>query len=330
MQLAAARGYWHTRAMIWSTDAEEAPLAQEALASKRNGIDGAHEVILEADDALLIVHVSTGKASVRICGSELLDAEAALAWIRELLPQSTPEVRHEAKVEFWTWGELGPESVDRKLPVPSWDDLRANYAGSTLAGLEDLMRWRPEPDGGRLLLWHGPPGTGKTHALRALGWEWREWCDLHYITDPETFFGAKPSYMLRLLIDQDEAEEDDRWRLLVLEDTGELMRVDAKDRVGQGLSRLLNLVDGMIGQGFPVLALVTTNEPLAELHDAISRPGRCAVNLDFEPLPIEQAAAWLRAHGSDHVPHGELTLAELYSILRGDVPRARRRIGFAA
>jgi hypothetical protein len=34
-------------------------------------------------------------------------------------------------------------------------------------------------------------GTGKTFGLRALAWEWREWCDFHYIVDPDTFFGTR-------------------------------------------------------------------------------------------------------------------------------------------
>jgi hypothetical protein len=51
---------------------------------------------------------------------------------------------------------------------------------------------------------------------------------------------------------------------------------DAKEQAGQGLSRFLNVVDSIIGQGLRVLILVTTNEPLRRLHPAVSRPGRCA------------------------------------------------------
>ena len=68
--------------------------------------------------------------------------------------------------------------------------------------------------------------------------------------------------------------------------------------IGQGLSRFLNVVDGLIGQGLRVLVLVTTNEPIRKLHPAVARPGRCAANVEFAPLAADEAAAWLDEHGS--------------------------------
>ena len=48
------------------------------------------------------------------------------------------------------------------MPAPRWEDLTANYSQRTLESLEPLMSWRAVPPrGGRLLLWHGAPGTGK-------------------------------------------------------------------------------------------------------------------------------------------------------------------------
>jgi ATP-dependent 26S proteasome regulatory subunit len=79
--------------------------------------------------------------------------------------------------------------------------------------------------------------------------------------------------------------------MLVLEDTGELLSIDAKERAGQGLSRLLNAVDGLLGQGSRVLLLITTNEELGALHPAVTRPGRCASQVEFFPLsPVEAKA----------------------------------------
>jgi hypothetical protein len=92
--------------------------------------------------------------------------------------------------------------------------------------------------------------------VRSLAWEWRSWCDVHFVADPEEFFG-RAEYMLEVLTDED--DEHDRWRLLALEDTGELLSADAKERMGQGLSRFLNVVDGVLGQGLRLLVLVTTS-----------------------------------------------------------------------
>ena len=248
----------------------------------------------------------------------------------EALPRSEPGERT-VNVRFFTSERHGRSS--RRLAVPSWADVAKNYPAAVRAELGPLMEIRSAPEGsGRLLLWHGEPGTGKTHAVRALGWEWRDWCDLYYVTDPEVFFGGASAYMMRVLledVDDDRSEDDDegRWRLLVLEDTGELLSADAKERTGQGLSRLLNLVDGLIGQGLRLLVLVTTNEPLRRLHPAVARPGRTLAALDFAPFEADEAAAWLARAGSDAAP-ARATLADLYALAAGRQLERKRTVGF--
>jgi hypothetical protein len=108
------------------------------------------------------------------------------------------------------------------------------------------------------------------------------------------------------------------WRLLVLEDTGELLQPDAKAVIGQGLARFLNLVDGLIGQGLRVLVLVTTNEEICKLHPAVARPGRCAADIEFAGLDQSEADAWLAAHGAPVGTDGRRTIAELYARLEGE------------
>ena len=118
------------------------------------------------------------------------------------------------------------------------------------------------------------------------------------------------------------------WRLLVLEDTGELLRPDAKSIIGQGLSRFLNVVDGLIGQGLRVLVLVTTNERIETLHPAVARPGRCAANIEFDPLGEDEAAAWLGRRGVSGKTGVPRTLAELYAALEGRDPATVRPTTF--
>src|ERR1041384_3646648 len=62
-----------------------------------------------------------------------------------------------------------------------------------------MTEFRPA-HGGQLILWHGLAGTGKTFGLRALAWEWRDWCDLHYIVDPDSFFGDHADYLMSVLM----------------------------------------------------------------------------------------------------------------------------------
>ena len=218
--------------------------------------------------------------------------------------------------------------MSRSLAVPAWSEIAANYPSEVAAQLGALAERRfDDVHSGRLILWHGVPGTGKTHALRSIAWEWRQWCSFHYITDPEAFFGGTPRYMLNVLLDDDD-EGDARWRLLIPEDTGELLSLDARQQTGQGLSRLLNVVDGLIGQGLRVLVLVTTNEPFGSLRPAISRPGRCVSDIEFAAFPADEADAWLESRGrvGDGTPR---TLASLFG--RDDAPSRveRRRLGFA-
>jgi len=72
------------------------------------------------------------------------------------------------------------------------------------------------------------------------------------------------------------------------------------------------------------LAIVTTNDELGELHPAVVRPGRCASQLSFGPLTVEEANAWLAERPSEDgniaalgEGHDGATLAELYA-LAGD------------
>jgi hypothetical protein len=325
-------GLAHVRQSRWATTAEtlDGVLAHAVSTSRFHRYETAllELATLFGSDCLAYVWRGRGEVSVRVAARDLPAVAEAETWLRTAFPQRETTAERSVPVTFWSVSGRGGHSWSRSVDVPAWIGIARNYPSLVRDELETLLApdFRPGA-GGKLLLWHGQPGTGKTFALRALAWEWRSWCEVHYVTDPEVFFGGRVDYLMDVVLH--EPDEEEKWRLLVLEDTGELLAADAKERTGQALSRLLNVVDGIFGQGLRVLVLVTTNEDLKRLHPAVARPGRCGAAVEFVAFPAEEAAAWLEARGIAGEPRSG-TLAALYARAEGREAPAPPPVGFSA
>ena len=268
--------------------------------------DGA-SVLVSRDGSSMTINWSA--SSPKMC--ELI-AEA----IKDRLPDQ------ETSLEALIWRRSPEGSAVRRaqvLEAPSWDGVIGNYPRRTVARLDPIMRLDGAPESGRLLLWHGAPGTGKTRAVLALLEQWRSWCDGHVVADPERLF-EDPSYLLEVVYSigapgtrRRPSAASDRWALIVAEDADEYLRSDADRRSGPALGRLLNLTDGVLGQSRRVLVLLTTNDDIGRLHPAVTRPGRCAAVVDFEPFTPAEAAVWLA--GRAPTPTSLRTLADLYELV---------------
>ena len=288
---------------------------------------GWRAAVLRMGACLLSLSLGDGLITARIAHRDEDELADALARLAVALPEIAA-VERAVPVAFWAWAEDSPSHLFRQLAVPAWAEIRTNYSTQTRHALDTLVSGFVPEAPGQLLLWTGEPGTGKTHAVRALAWEWREWCRLHYITDPEQLLGQRSRYLLDVLLAEDEGVSRDGWRLLLMEDTGEMLSADAKERAGQGLSRLLNVVDGLIGQGLRILVMITTNERVGALHPAVARAGRCALAHEFDRLPVEEANAWLAARGATAPVTRATTIADLYAMLDGRAATQTRILGF--
>jgi Domain of unknown function (DUF5925)/ATPase family associated with various cellular activities (AAA) len=243
--------------------------------------------------------------SDELCAAVLEEA------VRDAVEPPPPE-RDRVDMGFWHLGPHGAARSQRSIIAAAWTEIRDNYAASAATAVDGLAGLTPDDIRGRLVLLHGPPGTGKTTALRALAREWSKWCQFDCVLDPEALF-ANPAYLMQVAVGEDDDER--RWRLLVVEDCDELVSGEAKSATGQGLSRLLNLTDGLLGQGRDVLVAITTNEPLTALHPAVVRPGRCLAQIEMGRLSPAEAAAWLGS--APEAIRGGATLAELYALRDG-------------
>jgi hypothetical protein len=325
--LALREGLLHVhRAHFPATDLTLAKLTVFGEVEAAEQYAGAAHVVLRPEPRMLIhLTAERGNGDIVVAG---VDREAVGKVASEIVESlRDAESDDEVPIVFWANAPGHPMSPRRRISAPAWAEIESNYSQEVRDALGPLMGATCTGPGS-LLLWHGEPGTGKSYALRALARAWHGWCDVHVITDADAFLGGEASYLLStLLLEQREG----RWRLIVLEDAGELLTADARAVAGQGLSRLLNMSDGLLGAGLRTIVLVTTNEPIGRLHPAVVRPGRTWEQVEFSALSVPEASAWLAARNPDARANRPLTVAELFALAEGRAPAARAgAVGFAA
>lgn len=290
-------------------------LVEEGWTVARTGSPAFRSWLASSNDGAVYAYIDQGgRWDVLVSAPSQIDADEMLAEIRGFFPEMDYTSDETIVVRFWTLGPMGPIQYYRSLDAAPWSAVEANYPPVVREQLSALMAMESPSAGGRLVLLHGPPGTGKTHAIRALARSLAPWCSLDYVIDVDAFF-QHASYMVSTMVMEEGPLDSDRWRVVVLEDSGEYLRPDASDKVGLGLGRLLNLADGLVGQGLRIMILMTTNEHVDELHPAVTRPGRCLANLGLGPFSVEEGEAWLEDHGVTAALDAPATLAELYARL---------------
>ena len=234
--------------------------------------------------------------------------------VEELVAQSgITEIKDEEVVPIRVWylTNNGPSYRTKYIKCPRYEEVASNYPENVQKKLQNLIELKNPIDIGKLIFWMGDPGTGKTYSVRALIREWKEKFTIHLISDPENFF-ENVGYVNEVITRASEGQGN----LFVIEDSPRAVLSEARSSVDTySMGRLLNLTDGILGQGLEILFLMTTNDDIKDIDRAFLRDGRCLQRLRFEPFDKAEATAWLSSQGVDlDLEKKEYVLSELYAL----------------
>jgi hypothetical protein len=212
----------------------------------------------------------------------------------------------------------GLELHEIKLKKPKLS-VEEHYNGDLQALHSHILKQLRLPKSG-IYLFHGAPGTGKSTYIRYL---------IHCARKKVIFFPSKlagnldaPAILPTLL--------GNRNCILVIEDAEDLLVSRENERNG-AMSAILNLTDGLLGEGLHVQIICTFNTHISNIDKALMRKGRLLAMYEFKPLATTKANLLLQKIGKDTVvAHHPMTLAEIYGAeeLEFNERKEREMIGF--
>lgn len=177
-----------------------------------------------------------------------------------------------------------------------------------------------------LSIFEGPPGTGKTSYLRHLAAVLKDSHRFYFLPPSRMSILSDPAF-LEIWSGQRRAHPDRKF-VVFLEDAEAALLTRADDNRDQ-VSAILNLSDGLLGDFLRLQIICTLNCTVAEIDQALLRPGRLLCHRVFERLTYAEASRLAASLGKTPSSVRDYSLAEVFA---GSEPEnaARPHIGFAA
>lgn len=199
-------------------------------------------------------------------------------------------------------GHMDTEEYD--LVVPDIN-LELNY-GSDFKPIHDVIVKRlNKPNDKGIILLHGEPGTGKTSYIKYL---------TKLIEDKEVLF--IPPSMAEMLSEPSIIPflMDHRNTILIIEDAERVISDRETNGSAAGVSNLLNLTDGILGDCLNIQVIATFNMKRERIDQALLRKGRLIAEHKFDKLNLDDTNKLLKHLKKDFVSTEGMVLADIYNV----------------
>ena len=184
-------------------------------------------------------------------------------------------------------------------------ELELNY-GSEFSKVHDvIVKKLNEHNGKGIILLHGDPGTGKTSYIKHLTTLIKD-KDILFIPPSMAEMLSEPTIIPFLM--------DHKNSILIIEDAERVI----SDREGNGspagVSNILNLTDGILGDCLSIQIVATFNMKREKIDQALLRKGRLIAEHKFSKLNADDTNKLLKHLKKDHKVSEGMTLADIYNI----------------
>jgi len=199
-------------------------------------------------------------------------------------------------------GHLDTEEYDLYVPPT---DLELNY-GTNFNKVHKVIvdRLNSINDKGIILL-HGDPGTGKTSYIKHLTTLVKD-KDILFIPPSMAEMLSEPTIIPFLM--------DHKNSILIIEDAERVI----SDREGNGspagVSNILNLTDGILGDCLNIQVIATFNMKREKIDQALLRKGRLIAEHKFEKLSVDETNKLLKHLEKNQEVEEGMVLADIYNI----------------
>jgi hypothetical protein len=232
------------------------------------------------------------------------------------------EYREKTKIGFNLFmNNGGPYLHFNEIPDKYLISIEDNY-NDDFVEENNLIINSLKEGGTSLCLFHGDPGCGKTHYIRYLIAELcKEKKKVIYFPNEHIHFLSDPSFLHFF--------KDHKKSIIVIEDAEEILTSRELTLSNRGISNLLNLTDGLMGDFLELKFVCTFNTAIDKIDKALLRKGRITTNYKFEKLNVNKSNKLLEKLGKDYTTDVAMTLAEIYNLEQKDnSEKKERKIGF--